>query len=108
YTGTHDCNTVRGWYDDELTEETKTELESVLDKKVCSNTVSEAMVILAMSSIADTVILPMQDVLGLGANARMNRPGQVENNWEWRLLPDQWTNESIDQVAETTHKYGRC
>ena len=108
YTGTHDCNTVRGWYDDELTEETKTELESVLDKKVCSNTVSEAMVILAMSSIADTVILPMQDVLGLGANARMNRPGQVGSNWEWRLLPDQWTNESIDKIAETTHKYGRC
>ena len=63
------------------------------------------MVILAMSSIADTVILPMQDVLGLGSEARMNCPGIAENNWEWRLLPGQWSTDIV--LADKTKSYGR-
>ena len=63
------------------------------------------MVILAMSSIADTVILPMQDVLGLGSEARMNCPGIAENNWEWRVLPGQWSTDIV--LAGKTKTYGR-
>ena len=105
YTGTHDCNTMRGWFEEELSDESKVKLENILGKKVCANTIAEEMVILAMSSIADTVILPMQDVLGLGSEARMNCPGIAENNWEWRLLPGQWSTDI--GLADKTKSYGR-
>ncbi len=108
YTGTHDCNTVRGWYEDELNDVTRAKLEGVLGKNVCPDTVSEDMIVLAMSSIAETVILPMQDVLGLGSESRMNCPGVAEKNWEWRLLPGQWSNDAVVQLVETTKTYGRC
>lgn len=107
YTGTHDCNTVRGWFDDELSEESRSKLETVIGDTVCADTVSEKMMLLAMSSIADTVILPMQDVLGLGSETRMNCPGTAENNWEWRLLPGQWKKSSIKKIGEMTKLYGR-
>lgn len=105
YTGTHDCNTMRGWFEEGLSDESKVKLENILGKKVCANTIAEEMVILAMSSIADTVILPMQDVLGLGSEARMNCPGIAENNWEWRLLPGQWSTDIV--LADKTKSYGR-
>ena len=107
YTGTHDCNTMRGWFEEELSDDSKVKLENILGKKIYSNTVSEEMVVLAMSSIADMVILPMQDVLGLGSEARMNCPGVAENNWEWRLLPGHWSTCIAAKLAHTTKTYGR-
>lgn len=108
YTGTHDCNTVRGWFEEELGDDAKVKLEDILGKKVDANTVAEGMMNLAMRSIADTVILPMQDVLGLGSEARMNCPGIAENNWEWRLLPGQWSSSDAEKLAAMTKTYGRC
>ncbi len=108
YTGTHDCNTVRGWFEEELGDEAKVKLENILGKKVEASTAAEEMIILAMRSIADTVILPMQDVLGLGSDARMNCPGIAENNWEWRLLPGQWSNDDAEKLAALTKAHGRC
>ena len=107
YTGTHDCNTVRGWFEEELSDESRVKLENIVGRKVFSNTVSKEMMVLAMSSIADTVILPMQDVLGLGSEARMNCPGVAENNWEWRLLPGQWSTGITARLADATKTYGR-
>ncbi|MBT7476867.1 MAG: 4-alpha-glucanotransferase [Nitrospina sp.] len=107
YTGTHDCNTVRGWFEEELNDESKSALENTLGKKVCANTVAQEMVVLAMRSIADTVILPVQDVLGLGSESRMNCPGVAENNWEWRLLPGQWSAGVTARLADATKTYGR-
>ena len=66
------------------------------------------MIVLAMRSIADTVIFPMQDVLGLGSETRMNCPGIAENNWEWRLLSGQWSRRDAEKVAAMTKTYGRC
>jgi 4-alpha-glucanotransferase len=105
YTGTHDCNTIRGWFDEEMSEESKVKLENIIGKKVDSATVAEEMITLAMRSIADMVILPMQDVLGLGSGARMNCPGTAENNWEWRLR--QWSTGDVEKLAELTKTYGR-
>lgn len=105
YTGTHDCNTVRGWFEEEVSEEAREKLEEVLGKKVDLNTVAEEMVALAMGSIADTLILPMQDVLGLGSDARMNCPGIAENNWEWRL--HHWSTSDVKKLAELTKTYKR-
>ena len=108
YTGTHDCNTVRGWFENELSEEGKRNLENILGKSVDENAVAGEMTNLAMGSIADTVILPMQDVLSLGSKARMNCPGVAENNWEWRLLPGQWSNNDAEKLAALTKSHGRC
>ena len=108
YTGTHDCNTVRGWFEEELSDEAKKKLENIVGKEVDANTAAEEMINLAMRSIADTVILPMQDLLGLGSEARMNCPGTPQNNWEWRLLPGQWSSDDADKLAALTKAHGRC
>ena len=107
YTGTHDCNTIRGWFDGELGNEGKINLETALEKQVDSGHVAEEMITLAMRSIADTVVLPLQDVLGLGNEARMNRPGTTENNWEWRLLPGQWSEDDAKNLADITKAHDR-
>ena len=61
-----------------------------------------------MMSIAKTVIIPMQDILGLGEDARMNRPSTARGNWEWRLLPDQITPVHQEMLLELTSIYGRA
>ena len=61
----------------------------------------------ALGSVADTVIIPMQDLLGLGEEARMNVPGQSNGNWSWRLRQGQVTPEVRDRLAEMTAVSGR-
>ncbi len=61
---------------------------------------------LALSSVADTAILPMQDVLGLGTEARMNMPGTVENNWRWRMREDQLKPELAARLRALNRIYG--
>ena len=63
---------------------------------------------LLMMSIANTVILPLPDLLGLGEEARMNRPSTAKGNWEWRLLPDQLTPSHGELLLELTSIYGRA
>ena len=87
YTGTHDTNPVRGWFEKEATSEERERLFRYLGRKVSAEDVSWEFIRLAMMSVADTAILPMQDILGLGEEARMNRPATTEKNWQWRLSP---------------------
>ena len=61
-----------------------------------------------MMSVANMVVIPMQDILGLGEESRMNFPSTSENNWEWRLLPEQITSELIRELTEITIIYGRA
>jgi len=61
---------------------------------------------IAMMSVADMVIFPMQDTLGLGEEARMNRPSTLEGNWEW-LLPEYLTPSLTQKLREITEIYGR-
>ena len=60
-----------------------------------------------MASSADTCILPVQDLLGLGSDCRMNQPGTVKKNWRWRLMPGQLTDAHAKQLREMTFRYGR-
>jgi 4-alpha-glucanotransferase len=62
---------------------------------------------LAVSSVADTAILPMQDILGLGSAARMNRPSTVGNNWIWRMRGDELNPELGGRLREMNQLYGR-
>ena len=87
YTGTHDNNTVRGWYEEELSEQQRRRLCDILGigAGVPSQEVAAKLVEYLYSRRAETAILPMQDVLGLPGSARMNVPGTPTGNWRWQL-----------------------
>ncbi|WP_292728866.1 4-alpha-glucanotransferase, partial [Methanoculleus sp.] len=95
YTGTHDNNTVRGWFEHEVSGDQKDLVFRYIGGHVSAEEIHRILMRLAMLSPADTVIIPMQDVLGLGEEARMNRPGTMEGNWEWRLRPEQMGEEAM-------------
>jgi 4-alpha-glucanotransferase len=85
YTGTHDNNTIRGWFEKEADAEQKKRLFDYLGHKVTTNKIHWELINVAEESVANLVIIPMQDILGLGQEARMNRPGKTKGNWLWRL-----------------------
>jgi 4-alpha-glucanotransferase len=107
YTGTHDNNTIKGWFTKEATPAQKKALFAYLGRKVPASQIHWELIRLAMSSVANTAIVPMQDVLGLGQEARMNRPATVTGNWVWRLKPGQTTNPVTTKLAQLTRIYGR-
>ena len=108
YTGTHDNNTVRGWFENEASAAELRMVRSYTGRRLSTKNAHHEFVRLAMMSVANTVIIPMQDILGLGAEARMNRPACMEGNWQWRLLPTQLSATVAHRLADTTEKYGRA
>jgi 4-alpha-glucanotransferase len=107
YTGTHDNNTARGWFEHEATPHDKERFFRYLGRKVTAGQVSPEFIRLLMMSVANTVIIPMQDVLGLGQEARMNYPSIPQGNWEWRLSADQLQPSHAEKLFELTYTYGR-
>lgn len=107
YTGTHDLNTVRGWFSREATRQDKKRLFRYLGHGVTVSQVHWAVIRLAMMSVAQLVIFPLQDILGLDEKARMNLPGRLGGNWQWRFLPESLTPEIIQRLREMTELYGR-
>jgi len=107
YTGTHDNNTVRGWFDNEASPAIKKRLLRYLGREVPAEEINWELIRIVMMSVANMVIFPMQDVLGLGEKDRMNRPSTPKDNWEWRLLPDQITLSLSERLREMTEMYGR-
>ncbi|MFH1542629.1 MAG: 4-alpha-glucanotransferase [bacterium] len=108
YTGTHDNNTVRGWFDNEATAEDKERLFRSLGRTVDADNVAWSLVELALGSVANTAIIPVQDLLGLGESARMNMPARTEGNWQWRLKTGALTPALADKLAELTRRTNRC
>ncbi|HVP57656.1 MAG TPA: 4-alpha-glucanotransferase [bacterium] len=107
YTGTHDNNTARGWFEGEARPQEKRNLARYLGCEVTPENVASELVRLAMMSVAATTIFPVQDILGLGEDARMNLPSTPEGNWGWRLLPGEVNAEVGARLAEITETYGR-
>jgi len=108
YTGTHDNNTVRGWFRTEARNENKRRVLDYLGRKVSEQEIHWEFIRLAMMSVGNMVIIPMQDVLGLGEEARMNRPATRKGNWKWRLLPEQLTSSLAEKLSDITENYGRA
>jgi 4-alpha-glucanotransferase len=108
YTGTHDNNTVRGWFDNEASPEIKERLFRYLGREVPAEEINWELIRIVMMSVANMAILPMQDVLGLDEKDRMNLPSTPKSNWEWRLLPDQITPSLSERLGEMTKMYGRA
>ncbi|MFA6549178.1 MAG: 4-alpha-glucanotransferase, partial [Candidatus Margulisiibacteriota bacterium] len=108
YTGTHDNNTTRGWLAAEVDAASKARIDEILGCPVSVENVSRELIRLAMLSIANTAVFPLQDVLGLGEDARMNMPGTAMGNWEWRLLSEQLTPDIEEYLAELTWESKRA
>jgi 4-alpha-glucanotransferase len=107
YTGTHDNNTAKGWYQKETSQEDRSRMSRYLGREVTAENVHCEMIRLAMMSVADTAVVPMQDLLGLGEEARMNQPARKMGNWGWRLLPQLLTVAVKKRLLEMTEIYGR-
>jgi 4-alpha-glucanotransferase len=107
YTGTHDNNTVRGWFEAEAAPEDRSRLCRYLGKDVSAKNAHWEMIRLAMMSVARMAVFPMQDVLGLGEEARMNLPASNHGNWTWRLDPQHLTLPVSSELCEMTELYGR-
>ncbi|MBN1973596.1 MAG: 4-alpha-glucanotransferase [Sedimentisphaerales bacterium] len=107
YTGTHDNNTTRGWFEKEATPKQKRILFEYLGHRVSKKEASWELIRMAMASTARTAIIPMQDLLGLGAEARMNHPAKILGNWKWRLEKNQISGKLADKLAKITELYGR-
>lgn len=107
YTGTHDNNTTRGWFENETSHEMQSRLAQYTGKQADVNSVHWDLIRLAMSSVADMAIIPMQDVLGLGQECRMNTPSTSEGNWRWRMRWEQLNDENTGQLRHLTRVFGR-
>jgi len=107
YTGTHDNNTVLGWYLQELNQDGLDRIQLYTGREITRKNVVREMIRLAMSSTAKFCVLPMQDILGLDAGARMNRPSESVGNWEWRLDTSLLDNEIKEFLNDFTAIYGR-
>lgn len=107
YTGTHDNNTVKGWFKNEATSSQRKRVFDYIGHKVPLRQIHWEFVRLAMSSVSNTAIIPMQDVLGLDGEARMNRPATIRGNWRWRLKPEDLKLATAKNLAKLTKLYGR-
>ncbi len=103
YTGTHDNDTTLGWFESRTPEER----ERVRRYLGNNGEISWELIRLLFQSVAGMAVLPIQDVLALGTEARMNMPGQAEGNWTWRLFPGQLTTQHAERLREFSELYGR-
>jgi len=107
YTGTHDNNTVTGWFAREASHQEKQRLAIVMGRKPSARDLAWDLIRLAMASRAGWCILPVQDVLGLGGKTRINTPGRTRGNWLWRLTPRQIHDLPAGRLREVTIAFGR-
>ena len=105
YTGTHDNDTTMGWYGS-LNRQDKAFAKRYLNIKAKKEIYWE-FIRAALSSVADTAIIPVQDYLGLGSEARVNMPSTLGNNWKWRLRDGQLDDSLAERIREITKLYGR-
>jgi 4-alpha-glucanotransferase len=105
YTGTHDNDTTAGWLAT-ASEEQRVHVLAYTGSR--DEEAVDALVRLALASVADTAIVPLQDLLKLGSTARMNRPGTLGGNWRWRYTPDALSADVLADLATLTALYGRA
>lgn len=106
YTGTHDNNTLVGWFN-EMDEETRTQVKKYAGQSITAENIFQVLGRNLYASVANTVIFPVQDLLKLSDSARMNSPSVANGNWGWRLLPGQLTQKENELLREWTLLYNR-
>ena len=115
YTGTHDNDTTVGWFNSVAGEGSTRDAEQVeRERDFClkylntdGREIHWDFVRTAWASVADTAVAPLQDLLGLGTEARMNLPNSISGNWSWRFTADALTDEIGARLMELSELYGR-
>lgn len=107
YTGTHDNNTVKGWFDEDSTTQEKERLSTYTNTPLNRNNVTTVLTRLALMSVADTAIIPLQDYLNLGSEGRINTPSTIEGNWQWMLTGKELTDSLAASLHSLMTVYGR-
>jgi 4-alpha-glucanotransferase len=114
YTGTHDNDTTMGWWNSDGGDSTRSDEDIKKEKEFTSKYLGPGpepmnwkMIRALQGSVARVVIIPMQDVLGLDSDARMNKPGVGCGNWTWRMLPGAFTTEMEERLREFATLYDR-
>lgn len=114
YTGTHDNDTLAGWWNSEGGDSTRSDEDIRKEKEfvraylgACDGPVHWQILRALESSVAQLAVMPMQDVLELGSEARMNRPGVGNGNWGWRMLPGAFTPELRLRLRQMAELYDR-
>lgn len=103
YTGTHDNDTVLGWQKNSK----RADVRFAKRYMNCKRDLNWAMIATAMASVAETAIVTMQDIIGLGSEARMNIPSTVGENWKWRATAEQINEENCQKLLYYTKLYSR-
>jgi 4-alpha-glucanotransferase len=114
YTGTHDNDTTVGWFRGGPAGSTRTAEEATREREGVLRYVGTDgreihwdLIRVLLMSVAERAIVPMQDVLGLGSEARMNTPGRDSGNWEWRMPDGPGVDEALHRLSEMTSAFGR-
>lgn len=107
YTGTHDNNTFNGWLADDASETERTLAREYLKLDEPGSQPHLEAIHAVMASACDSVILPLQDILGLGTEGRMNIPGTEDGNWVWRCLPLDLDEPVAQSLRKLTEQHGR-
>ena len=97
YTGTHDNDTIVGWWNTSATEEEKELVSTYM--KIGEDGVQWAFIRAALTSVANLCVIPVQDVLGLDSSARMNVPSEIDGSWTWRLPAGALTRRTGGKMA---------
>ena len=105
YTGTHDNDTALGWYRS-LDAATRDRVDLFLRASAAS--MPEDLIRATLGSVAQLAVLPLQDLLGLGSEARLNRPGTRLGNWQWRVPPAALSAELAQHCARLNRAFGRA
>jgi 4-alpha-glucanotransferase len=106
-TGTHDNDTIAGWWHVQPAHLREQVMRQADAEGIAERSPHRSLIRLALSSRAGLAVVPMQDVLGLGSEARFNTPGTVEGNWRWRLDPGDLRDEDADWLRWSTEAAGR-
>jgi len=107
YTGTHDNNTIRGWYQSISEEDRRYALEYLGRDELESNEISWTFIRMAQASVAKLCVIPIQDYLDLESEGRINTPATVGSNWTWRLLHNEVNDKLTNKIRQITDLYGR-
>lgn len=105
YTGTHDNDTIVGWWT-ACNRRDKAFAKKYLNIR-STKEIHKPFIRACLASVADTAVIPMQDYLGLGSEARINVPSTLGTNWKWRMLDGQFTEELAEEIYDMTKLYSR-
>jgi 4-alpha-glucanotransferase len=114
YTGTHDNDTTVGWWNSSGGDSTRSEEDIRKEKEFVEQYLGDSnesiewrMMRALFGSVAQIAVVPMQDILGLGSESRMNRPGVATGNWSWRMLPNEFSQDLIQRLRVLMETYDR-